>query len=114
MNNDYIKYLNKEQQDKVKYYNYIDSKFIDNIKKGDYIKYIKKQNLVFREGGIVEEVLTDTIIKIKNIKYKYSYLVNTNNHIILHKSRTRCDKNRAFMEYILKGLDNNNLKITKK
>jgi hypothetical protein len=108
-----MKYLNTEQQKKVKNYKYInDENFLENIKVGDYIKYIIKQNLSFRQGGIVEDILNNNIIQIKNTRYKYSYLVNCNDHIIFHKSKT--NSKRDFMEYILKGLNNNTFKITKK
>ena len=109
----FMKYLNTSQQKILENFSYINDK-IDLVLHGDHIKYIKKKNLQFRHGGIVSEVINNTIV-IKNIRYKYSYTINTNDHIIFHKSKyNRKNKNRDFMEYILNGLDSNTIKVTKK
>ena len=110
---DYIKYLNKSQQKKVEKYEYINDKdFFNYINIGDSIKYIKKKNLNFIENVTVEKIINNDVIQLKNSRYKSSYLVNKNDHIILHKSKIRTKND--ILRYILNGMDNNTIKISKK
>ena len=109
----YLKYLNTAQKEKVKEYAYINESNFSNIKTNDFVKYIKKKNLQFREGGVVSQIIKNTLI-VRNIRYNYKYAININDHIILHRPRRRRNSKREFMEYLLKGLDNNTIKITKK
>lgn len=110
---DYIKYLNKLQQKKVEKYKYINDKdFLIYINIGDSIKYIKKKNLSFIQNVIVEKIINSDVIQLKSSRYKNSYLINKNEHIILHKSKATT-KNDV-LKYILKGIDNNTIKISKK
>ena len=114
----YTKYLNKKQKLRVENYEYInDIDFLNNeIKKGDRIKFIKKKNLCFREGGIIENIIDSNTLEIKNVRYNFCYYINCDNSIILHKSKNykKDNSNREVFEYILNGLNNNTIKITKK
>ena len=110
---DYIKYLNKSQQKKVEKYKYVNDKdFLIYINIGDSIKYIKKKNLNFIENVVVEKIINNDVIQLKNSRYQSSYLINKNDHIILHKSKIRTKND--ILRYILKGMDNNTIKISKK
>ena len=112
----YMKYLNKYQQTQIKNYTPINDKFTENLKPGDLIKYIEKKNLKFRQGGKIEKVYNDTILVIKGYSYNHkkhiTFLVDSSLHIIFYKKTYT--KQRDLMEYILKGLNDNSLKITKK
>ena len=108
----YLKYLNTKQQKCVKNYMLINNSNFNIIKKGDYIKYIIKKNLKFRCGGYVFDVVKSTIF-IKNRKYHYVYPINLKNHIILHLPHKSKLSNRDFMQYLLNGLENNTIKVTK-
>ena len=115
----YTKYLNKKQKLRVENYKCInDIDFLsDGINKGDRIKFIKKKNLFFREGGIIENIIDNNTLEIKNIRYNFCYYINCDNSIILHKSKNykkKDDTEREVFEYILNGLNNNTIKITKK
>ena len=105
-----MKYLNKDQQKTLSDYSYANNN-LEQIQKGDRVKFIIKKNLQFRQGGVVTEIINNTLV-VKNVKYKYSYTINLNNHIIFYKKKT--DKKRHFMEYILNGLNDNSIKVTKK
>ena len=113
MDNNYLDYLNKSQQELVKNYNLITSENISNIKNGDSIRLIKRSNLKFKNGGVALKLIEDSIL-IRNLSYKYNYVVSLDNYIILHKANERSDKKRKFMEYLLHGLENKSIKVTKK
>lgn len=113
MDNNYLDYLNKSQQEIVKDYNLITNDNIINIKNGDSIKLIKRNNLQFKQGGVALKII-DSSILIRNLGYRYNYVVSLENYIILHKANKKVSKNRKFYEYLLNGLDNNSIKITKK
>ncbi len=110
---DYLKYLNTKQQKCVENYKLIDGSNFHTIKKGDYIKYIIKKNLKFRYGGYVFNIIKSTIF-IKNRKYHYVYPIDLKNHIILHLPHKSKTSHRDLMQYLLNGLENNTIKVTKK
>lgn len=113
MDIDYLDYLNESQQELVKNYNLVTLNNIKNIKNGDSIRLIQRSNLQFKHGGVVIKLIDNSII-IRNISYKYNYLVSLDNYIILHKVTDRNSKTRKFMEYLLNGLENKSIKVTKK
>uniref|UniRef100_A0A6C0IVX5 Uncharacterized protein n=1 Tax=viral metagenome TaxID=1070528 RepID=A0A6C0IVX5_9ZZZZ len=107
--NKYNTYLNPEQQKKLIDFDIL--KNIDLLKSGDSIKYIGKSNYKFKEGGIVLKIYSDSLL-IMNFPFKYKYMINLSDNIIFYKKKK--SKNIKFMEYILSGLENNTIKITKK
>lgn len=110
----YLKYLNKAQQKKVENFELINNlNFRDKVNVGDRVKYIKKRNLLFRDGGRVEEVINENVLRILNTRYKSNYLLDKNIHIILRKKNEIRNKNEI-LKYILSGINNNTIKITKK
>ena len=113
MDTKYLDYLNKTQQALVKKFNLITSDNFSDIKNGDSIRLIKRSNLQFKNGGVVLKIIEDSVI-IRNLSYKYNYLVSLDNYIILHKVNERNNKTRKFMEYLLNGLENRSIKVTKK
>lgn len=113
MDNDYLDYLNKSQQMLVEKYHLITFANILTIKNGDSIRLIKRSNLQFKNGGVVLKLIGESIL-IRNLSYKYNYVVSLDNYIILHKANEKSSKRRKFMEYLLNGLENRSIKVTKK
>ena len=109
----YMKYLNTKQIEHIKDYKLIDSNNFNILKPGDFLKYIIKKNLQFRQGGVIIKIIENTII-IRNLRCNYVYAVNTDQHILFHKEHLGKSNHREFMEYLLKGIDNNTIKVTKK
>lgn len=107
--NKYWTYLNNEQKQKLKDFNIL--KNIDSLQPGDSIKYICESNYKFKEGGILQKIYLDTLL-IMNFPFKYKYMIKLSDNIIFYKKKK--SKNIKFMEYILSGLENNTIKITKK
>ena len=105
----YYKYLNKEQQQKLIDYNLLED--LNKLKPGDAIKYIQKSNYMFKNGGILLKIYTDSLL-ILNLPFKYKYMINISGSIIFYKKKK--SKTLKFMEYVLNGLENNTIKITKK
>ena len=113
MDNEYLDYLNDSQLKLVKNYNLITLENINKIRNGDSIRLIQRSNLQFKHGGVVIKLVDNSII-IRNLSYRYNYLVSLDNYIILHKVNERNGKTRKFMEYLLNGLENKSIKVTKK
>ena len=113
MDINYLDYLNKKQQTLVKHFNLITLENISNVKNGDSIRLIKRSNLQFKNGGVALKNIEDSIL-IRNLSYKYNYVVSLDNYIILHKANEKNSKTRKFMEYLLNGLETRSIKVTKK
>jgi len=108
---EYIKYLNSKDKQKVLNYYYI--KDFKNIKVGDRIKYIIKQNLKLKPGGTVINIINNNVITVSVKKHTQLTIDNINNFILYKSSKKKCTKTRDFMNYLLEGLDNNTITIKK-
>ena len=110
---EYLKYLNTKEKELLKNYQLLDETNFNSIKNGDYVRYIIKKNLKFRKGGCIYNIVNNTIF-IKNIRYNYVYPINMLHFIIFHKPHKPKMSNRDFMKYLLNGLENRTIKVTKK
>jgi hypothetical protein len=104
---EYLKdFLNIYEQNAISDYKYIPDTKIQSykMKKGDYIKFMLKENYKFMEGGIIININQYPIITIK------SYQSNTSNYsldltkvYVFHKKNR---KNQTRREYFVEYLNN--------
>ena len=107
----YLDFLNSNEKKYLEGYNLVED--LSKIEIGDYIKYIKRDNLQFKQGGKVIKKYNTSLI-INNIKYKYNYPLDIRYNILFCKKNIRVDKNLEFIKYLENGLKNDVFKITKK
>ena len=108
-----LDFLTPSQQNSIKEYNYIDLQNIkkNKIKKGDYIKFMYKNNYQFMEGGIVIETQDLPIIRLKSYDttQKIFYKLDLSKVYVFHKKSSKISR-RDFFEQLLENLGNGQLK----
>jgi len=105
---EYLKeFLNNSQQNVISDYKYIpDTKIHDyKIKKGDYIKFMLKENYQFMEGGIIINITQYPIITIKSYQpNQQNYSLDLTKVYVFHKKNIKNQTRREYFEEYLKNL----------
>jgi hypothetical protein len=100
-------FLNDAQQNAISDYKYIpDTKIQDyKMKKGDYIKFILKQNYQFMEGGIILNMTQYPIITLKSYQPNSQiYSIDLTKIYVFHKKNRKNQTRREYFEEYLKSL----------
>ena len=108
-------FLNDSQQNSISDYKYIpDTKINDyKMKKGDYIKYMLKNNYQFMEGGIIINIDRYPIVTLKHYQpYQPSssallsqfYAIDLTKVYVFHKKNKKNQTRREYFEEYLKNL----------
>ncbi len=107
-------FLNDAQQKSISDYKYIpEAKIPDyKIKKGDYIKFIFKQNYQFNEGGIIINIDKYPIVTIKSYAQPISqnYSIDLTQIYVFHKKNKKNQTRREYFEEYLSNLSKQSLK----
>lgn len=107
-------FLNDAQQKSISDYKYIpEAKIPDyKMKKGDYIKYIFKENYQFNEGGIIINIDRYPIITIKSYAQPISqnYSIDLTQIYVFHKKNKKNQTRREYFEEYLSNLSKQSLK----
>ena len=107
-------FLNDAQQKSISDYKYIpEAKIPDyKIKKGDYIKFIFKQNYQFNEGGIIINIDKYPIVIIKSYTQHISqnYSIDLTKIHVFHKKNRKTQTHREYFEEYLSNLSKQSLK----
>lgn len=105
---EYLKdFLNNSQQNAISDYKYIpDIKIHDyKMKKGDYIKFMLKENYKFMEGGIIININQYPIIIIKSYQpNQQNYSLDLTKVYVFHKKNQKNQTRREYFEEYLKNL----------
>ena len=105
---EYLKdFLNDAQQNAISEYKYIpDTKIQDyKMKKGDYIKFMLKQNYQFMEGGIIINMTQYPIITLKSYQPNSQiYSIDLTKIYVFHKKNRKNQTRREYFEEYLKSL----------
>ena len=105
---EYLKdFLNDAQQNAISDYIYIpDTKIHDyKMKKGDYIKFMLKQNYQFMEGGIIINMTQYPIITLKSYQPNSQiYSIDLTKIYVFHKKNRKNQTRREYFEEYLKSL----------
>ena len=102
-------FLNDAQQNAISDYKYIpDTKIHDyKMKKGDYIKFMLKQNYQFLEGGIIINMTQYPIITLKSYQPNSQiYSIDLTKIYVFHKKNIKNRTRREYFEEYLKSLSN--------
>jgi hypothetical protein len=100
-------FLNDTQKNAISDYKYIpDTKIHDyKMKKGDYIKFMLKQNYQFMEGGIIINMTQYPIITLKSYQPNSQiYSIDLTKIYIFHKKNIKNQTQREYFEEYLKSL----------
>ena len=100
-------FLNDAQQNAISDYKYIpDIKIQDyKMKKGDYIKFMFKQNYQFMEGGIIINMIQYPIITLKSYQPNSQiYSIDLTKIYVFHKKNRKNQTRREYFEEYLKSL----------
>ncbi len=100
-------FLNDSQQNAISNYKYIpDTKIHDyKMKKGDYIKFMLKQNYQFMEGGIIINMTQYPIITLKSYQPNSQiYSIDLTKIYVFHKKNRKNQTRREYFEEYLKSL----------
>lgn len=100
-------FLNDTQKNAISDYKYIpDTKIHDyKMKKGDYIKFMLKQNYQFMEGGIIINMTQYPIITLKSYQpNSLIYSIDLKKIYIFHKKNIKNQTQREYFEEYLKSL----------
>ena len=104
-------YLNKYELKLVEDFTFLETEreFL-TIKKNDIIRLLNKHTLLFNLGGKVEQAFPPHFLK---LRYKqFSKVIYFSNFFIFYKEGKKTFRNK--LEYLLDGLNNNTIKITKR
>jgi len=105
---EYLKdFLNDLQQNAISDYNYIPDTKIHayKMKKGDYIKFMLKENYQFLEGGIIMNITQYPIIIIKSYQLNsHNYSIDLTKVYVFHKKNSKNQTRREYFEEYLKNL----------
>ena len=109
INKQYLEdFLNDTQKRGISDYKYIpDEKIQDyKMKKGDYIKYMFKQNYQFTEGGIIINIDQYPVIILKTYSPSSSplYSIDLTKIYVFHKKNIKNQTRREYFEEYLKNL----------
>jgi len=109
INKQYLEdFLNDTQKHAISDYKYISDEKIQGykMKKGDYIKYIFKQNYQFMEGGIIINIDQYPVIILKT--YSPSslplYSIDLTKIFVFYKRNNKKQTQREYFEEYLKNL----------
>lgn len=100
---EYLKdFLNEAQQNAISDYKYIPDDKIHayKMKKGDYIKFMLKDNYQFMEGGIIINITQYPIITIKSYKLP-NYSLDLTKVYVFHKKNKKNQTRREYFEEYL-------------
>jgi len=100
-------FLNDAQKNAISDYKYIpDIKIQDyKMKKGDYIKFMFKQNYQFMEGGIIINMTQYPIITLKSYQPDSQiYSIDLTKIYVFHKKNRKNQTRREYFEEYLKSL----------
>jgi len=100
-------FLNDAQKNAISDYKYIpDIKIQDyKMKKGDYIKFMFKQNYQFMEGGIIINMIQYPIITLKSYQPNSQiYSIDLTKIYVFHKKNRKNQTRREYFEEYLKSL----------
>jgi hypothetical protein len=101
-------FLNDSQQNSISDYKYIpDTKIQDyKMKKGDYIKFMFKQNYQFNEGGIIINIDRYPIITLKSYQQPTPqiYPLDLTQIHVFHKKNKKTQTRREYFEEYLSNL----------
>jgi uncharacterized protein YukJ len=100
-------FLNDTQKNAISDYKYIpDIKIHDyKMKKGDYIKFMLKQNYQFMEGGIIINMTQYPIITLKSYQPNSQiYSIDLTKIYVFHKKNIKNQTQREYFEEYLKSL----------
>lgn len=101
-------FLNDKQQNAISDYKYIPEEKIQDykIKKGDYIKFMLKQNYEFNEGGIIINIDRYPIVIIKSYQQPISknYSIDLTKIYVFHKKNRKTQTRREYFEEYLSNL----------
>jgi len=100
-------FLNDAQKNAISDYKYIpDIKIQDyKMKKGDYIKFMFKQNYQFMEGGIIINMTQYPIITLKSYQPNSQiYSIDLTKIYVFHKKNRKNQTRREYFEEYLKSL----------
>jgi hypothetical protein len=103
---EYLKdFLNEAQQNAISDYKYISDDKIQayKMKKGDYIKFMLKENYQFMEGGIIIYTTQYPIITIKPYKLP-NYSLDLTKVYVFYKKNKKNQTRREYFEEYLKNL----------
>jgi hypothetical protein len=105
---EYLKdFLNETQQNAISDYKYIpDIKIHDyKMKKGNYIKFMLKENYQFMEGGIIISITQYPIITIKSYKPNQpNYSLDLTKVYVFYKKNRKNQTRREYFEEYLNNL----------
>ena len=103
--------LSKYQKKSLKNYQlFTDNDNLTNLREGDKIKFIEKHNLRFSEGGKITKV-TPYFIIIQLLHNMSKILYPEYCYIFYHRDMRKTSNK---LRYLLEGLNNKSIKITKK
>jgi len=107
-------FLNDAQQKSIADYKYIPEVKIPDykMKKGDYIKFIFKENYKFNEGGIIINIDKYPIVTIKSYAQPISqnYSIDLTKIHVFHKRNRKTQTRREYFEEYLSNLSKQSLK----
>jgi hypothetical protein len=105
---EYLKdFLNESQQNAISDYKYIPDTKINayKMKKGDYIKFMLKENYKFMEGGIIINIDQYPIITIKSYQpNSQNYSIDLTKIHVFHKKNKKTQTRREYFEEYLNNL----------
>jgi hypothetical protein len=111
---EYLKdFLTDTQKKAISDYKYIPDTDIPDykMKKGDYIKFLLKQNYQFMEGGIIINMNQYPIINIKSYQpNEQIYQIDLTKVYVFHKKNKKNQTRREYFEEYLKNLSKISLK----
>ena len=100
-------FLNNAQQNSISDYKYIpDAKIQDyKMKKGDYVKFMLKENYQFMEGGIIINIDRYPIVTLKPYQFPIqNYSIDLTKIHVFHKKNQKNQTRREYFEEYLKNL----------
>lgn len=100
-------FLNDAQKNAISDYKYIPDEKIHayKMKKGDYIKFMLKENYQFVEGGIIINITEYPIIQIKSYQpNSKNYSIDLTKIYVFHKKNKKTQTRREYFEEYLKNL----------
>lgn len=100
-------FLNDAQQIAISDYKYIpDAKIPDyKMRKGDYIKFMIKQNYQFNEGGIIINIDQYPIVILKSYQpIPQNYSIDLTKIHVFHKRNKKTQTRREYFEEYLSNL----------
>ena len=106
-------FLNDSQNKSISDYKYIpDNKIQDyKMKKGDYVKFMLKDNYQFNEGGIIINMEQYPIIVLKSYNpTSQNYSIDLTKIYVFHKKNRKNQTRREYFEEYLKNLSKNSSK----